>query len=91
MGHLVRDITETSVIYVAICRHCNAYKIGTSNNLRTRVKQLKTANPYLTVLYVGRGSYLMEAHFHKLFSDKRIRGEWFNLSSEDIRILIEGF
>ena len=91
MGSLVSDITATSVIYVALCTHCNLFKIGTTNNLRSRTKTLRTANPYLEMLYVGCGSYLMEAHFHRLFEDKKVRGEWFNLDSEDIRLLLEGF
>jgi hypothetical protein len=91
MANLFSDITATSVIYVALCTHCNLCKIGTTNNLSGRTKTLRTANPYLQMLYFGSGSYLMEGHFHRLFEDKKVRGEWFDLDSEDIRLLVEGF
>ena len=91
IGYLVNDITDTSVVYIALCTHCNAYKIGTTNNLSSRTKSLRSTNPYILILYVTSGYYLMEAHFHRLFADKKINGEWFNLNNSDMQILIEGF
>jgi hypothetical protein len=68
------------------------YKIGTSKNVRRRRRTIETMSG--TELYIlldiellegydERGA-LIESYLHKFFKDKRLDGEWFNLSVRDI-------
>lgn len=38
----------------------------------------------LELLFTVPGYGIEEAKLHKLFDDKRIRGEWFSLTSDDL-------
>lgn len=64
------------------------HKIGQSNNPEARVKSLKTANPSCVLL--GKTKKISEKDLHIIFRDKRVAGEWFNLSDEDLT-KISGF
>ena len=63
------------------------YKIGRSNNPKSRIKtfgvQLPFEVEYLAVIpsddYVG-----LETELHVQYEDKRVNGEWFDLSPEDV-------
>lgn len=67
-------------------------KIGfTLSNCVKRQKQLQTGNP--RELFVYRRIYTcdyqkLEYHLHQAFSTKRIRGEWFLLSQNEINDLV---
>ncbi len=68
------------------------YKIGfTKRNVEDRIREFKTGNCLdLVVEFVIRSKWgtKIEKKLHKLFIDKRISGEWFSLSEEDIINLI---
>lgn len=70
----------------------NLYKIGHSINPSQRLKQLKTGNPYIELICYGNG--VTESYLHSLFFQKRMVGEWFNLSDENLekckRLIIYG-
>lgn len=59
-------------------------KIGVAANVQRRLETLQTGNHlplYIiaTIKYSGRAeAYEKERKFHKLFSNKRLRGEWFS-------------
>lgn len=62
-------------------------KIGMSKDVRKRVKELRTGVPFeLEVLFVvpSYEPQALESLFHKHFKKKHIRGEWYELSNEDI-------
>lgn len=62
-------------------------KIGNTQNIKKRLAVLRTSNLNLMLLFVL--PYNLEKELHLLFKDKRVKGEWFRLSNEDIRGVVE--
>lgn len=61
------------------------FKIGKSENVRLRIKSLSVANPLIELVYeINRD---VESELHKRFENKRVRGEWFSLSNDDISFI----
>lgn len=64
------------------------FKIGyTKNNVEKRVKQLQTGSPdIITIKHVFESKHGMkiERTLHRIYSYKRICGEFFDLTLEDI-------
>lgn len=71
-------------VYVMRDAHLGAYKIGFSNNPQYRERTLQAEKPSIELLHKWAGTIADEEALHFLFAAKRIRGEWFNLTSEDI-------
>lgn len=60
-------------------------KIGYSLNPVGRMKQIQTGNPHeLTMVAYFPGDQTLEKHLHEQYSDKRIIGEWFDLTFDDV-------
>ena len=58
-------------------------KIGYSNNVNERIRELQTASPYKLILLAAIvGGVRMENDIHKQFSKYRMRGEWFKPAKE---------
>lgn len=59
-------------------------KIGYTTQFQKRMEAIKTHNPH--ALYVKKfiGSPKLEKALHAEFNKKRMSGEWFNLSKEDV-------
>ena len=53
----------------------NIYKIGRSKDPVNRLKNIKTANPYVKLIGV---SFIEEKYLHQLYFKYRIVGEWFS-------------
>ena len=74
--------------FVYLCKNFNngSIKIGyTSNkNPTIREKTLQSEEPYVDFIRVYKGTRSDEQILHDMFNSKRIRGEWFNLGSDEI-------
>jgi len=74
--------------YVYLIRADNGlFKIGKTGNPKNRLKSLNTGSPcelrYVSIIKTDNMDDLEERlHYH--FSNKRIRGEWFALTDEDV-------
>jgi len=71
-------------IYVMIDKNTGFYKIGRSKNPLVREKTLQSEKPTIEMLHTYDGKIKYEKDLHTMFADKRVRGEWFDLSGTDI-------
>lgn len=77
--------TEGFVYLIKSGRH---FKIGKANSVEVRHRQLKIQLPQAAEV-VHRiktdDPYGIESYWHRRFADKRLNGEWFALSAEDVK------
>lgn len=66
----------------------NVYKIGvTRGNLEKRIKKLQTGNSgeiHLVKSYETIYPFFIEKKLHKLFENKKVINEWFELTMDDV-------
>lgn len=67
------------VVYVIGQYGSGVVKIGTTSNLRARLRTIQTGSPVrLEVLWSCPGGRNLEAYLHDAFSPLRLEGEWFD-------------
>lgn len=67
------------IVYFIYC--AGRIKIGYSDGLRTRLKQIAACSPFPPVaLLVVSGTVKLERQLHARFAEDRLHGEWFALS-----------
>lgn len=83
------EIADFCYVYLMLDNNTGLYKIGMSNNPEIRERTLQSEKP--TIIKVSEKrlpsreiAAAMEKMLHSIFSDKRVRGEWFKLTSLDI-------
>ena len=74
-----------------VCSEINGqklHKIGfTKRTPEKRIKEFKTGNAseiYLVDSFKSKWGTKVEAMLHRIYSSKKINGEWFDLSEEDV-------
>jgi hypothetical protein len=73
-----------------MCDYNNGrYKIGKSNNPNYREKTLQSEAPLIKLVTYCNSDLITEKELHKLYETKRIRGEWFNLTKDDVGKIIK--
>jgi hypothetical protein len=86
-GQFDRSQYETGkrTSYVYLMRHTNGLtKIGFSHSPQAREKTLQAEDPRLRLFATKQAPKSIETRLHRIFADKRVRGEWFELSSREI-------
>ena len=78
-------------VYVMIDKNTGYYKIGRSKNPKARERTLQSEKPTIEMLFNYPGLNIDEKELHNLFIEKRVRGEWFDLSGGDIQMIKEYF
>jgi hypothetical protein len=89
-AHTSPKSTKVTDGYVYLLRGDNCYKIGLSNNVYRRWKEVSPKLPFETeivTMIATEDMYKLEASLHKKFSGKRMNGEWFDLDNEDVEYI----
>jgi len=71
----------------------NAYKLGKSKKPKKREGTLLHDAPSITLYKAVKtdNMYKLEKELHNKFKEKRIRGEWFNLTETEVNDIIEKY
>ncbi len=77
-------------VYLLGNKERRIYKIGVSGEPKTRSKGVNTLLPFTVLVMHEIGaddSYKAEKILHGWFTKKRVHGEWFELSEDDVRFI----
>jgi Meiotically up-regulated gene 113 len=84
-----RDLYGEPVCYIMIDGQTNYVKIGFSRDPEKREKTLQSEKPTTKLLHVFKENH--ERHLHKIFADRRVRGEWFSLEEDEVSNIIASY
>jgi hypothetical protein len=76
--------------YVYVLRSAYGYKVGRTRNMPDRMRTFGVKLPFLYTIQLCAwfdDHYAAEAGYHRIFADKRINGEWFDLAEQDIGLI----
>lgn len=88
----ILTLLPDAFLYVILSEQTQLRKIGITDNLERRLKQLQDCSAYplsIEVSYrcVKGTEVIFERFIHSLFAHKRTHGEWFLLDDEDMVFL----
>lgn len=66
------------------------FKIGLATDIRNRINQHRTSSPfkvYIAISYYSEDMRKEEKELHDYFKQKRLLGEWLDLSREDLEYI----
>jgi len=72
-------------VYIMLDSHSGYYKIGSSRDPKVRESTLQSEKPATTLLYFKEADLSVEKLLHRKYKNKRVRGEWFDLTFADLR------
>ncbi len=84
VGIVRRDYFQT---YLAADNASGLVKIGKSKDIHTRMQILGTKKVQL-LAYANKD---IEGYLHRVYQGKRVKGEWFNLTDEEVEEIIKTF
>lgn len=76
---------SAGVVYVL--KSAYGYKVGRTRNVPARMRAFGVHLPFIYTILLCvwfDDCHSAERHYHEMFSDKRINGEWFDLDDDDI-------
>jgi len=77
------------VCYLMVDSSTKYVKIGNSINPHKRERTLQSEKPTIDILHIFNKN--IESELHKKYSKKRIRGEWFKLTSNEVKQIINKY
>jgi len=80
---------DTIKTYLMKNNHTKLYKIGYSKNPKHREKTLQSQEPSIKMVKIWNKN--IEKKLHKLYSEYRVRGEWFNLTPIQVKYICTQF
>lgn len=92
-GNIIPSKAEGKHYFYIIYDHdLKIYKIGETQDLQARRLTIKRPTKYLQVIYfVDMGQQSIAMDFERFciikFKDKRIKGDWFDLTDEDVNLI----
>ena len=94
-GHLAykmafEEIKSKSGVYIIKFQNTDKYKIGITKNLKSRISQFSTGNPDNIIIeyFIATKHYKsLEKHFHNIFKNNKMKGEWFKFTTKDLQEL----
>jgi len=87
-----REINNFGLVYLLKCN--KYYKIGITSNINDRLSTIRMSNPYKVELIYCEyfDDYIkVEKELHTKYLKKRIRGEWFELTKDDVEAIDRRF
>jgi hypothetical protein len=79
---------KLSHVYLMLNQIDGLYKIGRSLNPEYREKTLQSQMPSIVKVFISKLTFQgNENKLHRIFSEKRVRGEWFKLTESDIEFI----
>jgi hypothetical protein len=88
-GEWVLKPVKENKTYLMKDNHSGMYKIGFSNNPKKRERTLQSEKPSINMVKVWDKN--IERELHILYSEFRIRGEWFSLSKLQVKYICTHF
>lgn len=79
--------TVPGYVYLIKCSRSTYYKIGNARNVESRRDMLQVGCPYYLVIIATLSTnnpQRLEKAMHKKFKAKRMYGEWFDLTQEEV-------
>ena len=79
-------------VYVILAEKTGLYKIGHTDNPDRRLKQLQRNSPDIldyAITISTDDALTKEKRLHEKYADKRVNGEWFKLTPEDVQSIWE--
>lgn len=81
--------TKVPVCYLMVDSHTNYVKIGFSISPDKRERTLQSEKPTIKLLHIFSENH--ERHLHNKYKQKRVRGEWFNLTEKEVNHIIKNY
>lgn len=72
--------------YLMFDENTKLVKIGRTNNPKLRETTFKNSNPFIKCIYICNND--VEIMLHRKFKNKKIKGEWFKLSDDEIANIV---